>query len=96
MYACKKKLSLLLSLFPLYKNGSGLIDIMHIEVEKKLHQVKLLNRGDIWSCKKKRWMSLQLNHKTTYLQMKLPNGQSTQEIGFHNIIEKVTGGDCPP
>ena len=24
------------------------------------------------------------------------NGQSTQEIGFHNIIEKVAGGDCPP
>ena len=41
-------------------------------------------------------MSLQLNHKTTYLQTKLPNGQSTQEIGFYNIIEKVTGGDCVP
>ena len=58
--------------------------------------MSILNRGDIYSCKKKRWMSLQLNHKTTYLQTKLPNGQSTQEIGFYNIIEKVTGGDCVP
>ena len=33
-------------------------------------------------------MYLQLN-----VQMKLPNGQSAQEIGFRNIIEKVTGGD---
>ena len=41
-------------------------------------------------------MSLQLNHKITYLQKKLPNGQSTHEIGFHNIIENVTGGDSAP
>ena len=46
--------------------------------------------------RKKRWMSLQLNHKTKYLQTKLPNGQSTHEIGFDNIIEEVTGGDCVP
>ena len=39
-------------------------------------------------------MSVQLNHKTTSLQTKFPNGQSTHEIGFHNITEKVTGGDC--
>ena len=31
----RKKLCSLFSLFPPYKNGSGLIDIMHIEVEKK-------------------------------------------------------------
>ena len=31
-----------------------------------------------------------------YLQTKLPNGQSTQEIGFHNRIEKVSGGYCAP
>ena len=41
-------------------------------------------------------MSLKLNHKTTYLQTRLPNGQGTLGIGFHNIIEKVTGGDCAP
>ena len=31
----RKKLCLLLSLFPLYKNGSGLTDIMHMERKKK-------------------------------------------------------------
>ena len=29
-------------------------------------------------------------------QTKTPNGESTHEIGFHFIIEKVTGGDCAP
>ena len=40
MYAREKKICSLLLLFLLCKNGTGFTEIMHIEVEKKFHQVK--------------------------------------------------------
>ena len=62
---------------------AGFTDIIHIEVEKnfiKLSNCVKMIYTDVR--KKKKRITLKLNHKTTDLQMKMPNSQSSDEIGF--------------
>ena len=60
MYACENKLFSTLFLCPLNENGAGFTDIVRLEVKKKFQLVKYT------VVRKKRRMSLKLNHKTTY------------------------------